>query len=59
MTANVLRCLYRWILFIRVIQFFGCFSNAIEHLRIGTQSENMKECHDVGALSKRRKISNE
>lgn len=31
----------------------GCYSNAIAHLRLGTQSENMKESHKVGALSKK------
>ena len=29
----------------------GCYSNAIQHLRLGTQSENMKECWTVGAKS--------
>lgn len=37
----------------------GCVSNAIEHLRIGTQSENIKECCAIGSRSKKRKISNE
>jgi hypothetical protein len=32
----------------------GCVSNAFAHLRLGTQSENMKECHDFGALSKKK-----
>jgi len=34
----------------------GCVSNAIQHLRLGTQSENMKECWAVGSKAKRRKI---
>jgi hypothetical protein len=32
----------------------GCFSNAFAHLRLGTQSENMKECHEFGALAQRK-----
>jgi len=30
----------------------GCFSNAIEHLRVGTRSENMIESHAIGSLAK-------
>lgn len=33
----------------------GCYSNAIHHLRLGTQSENIKESYKIGALSKKRK----
>ena len=33
----------------------GCVSNAIHHLRLGTQSDNMKESYAVGKLSQLRK----
>lgn len=33
----------------------GCYSNAIQHLRLGTQSENMKESWKIGNLSQTRK----
>ena len=35
----------------------GCVSNAIQHLRIGTQSENRKECQTIGKLFKKRKMN--
>jgi hypothetical protein len=35
----------------------GCVSNAFEHLRLGTQSENMLESYEFGRLSKKRKCS--
>lgn len=31
----------------------GCVSNAIKYLRLGTQSENMKECCTIGSRRKR------
>lgn len=35
----------------------GCVSNAFEHLRLGTQSENILESCRIGSLSKKRKCS--
>ena len=39
----------------------GCRSNAIEHLRIDTHSNNMRESYKVGALSKKKRkaVTNE
>ena len=33
----------------------GCVSNAIDHLRLGSNRENMLECHAIGTQSKNKK----